>query len=203
MNDTKSIYFQKSEDTAVINTETGEVVSEAHSHTEHARIPTEPPFVKVYLDCLAKFKDVQISFNPILAEMLKRASYADEEIENGGFVLYLNKQLKTVIANKCKVSLNRVEHALTEFVKKGYMYRIGVGSYQFNADLFGKGSWKDIHRIRTIQAEFDFGAGTVVAEIVREEEEEAMNKATDEIAKKSFEELTLLEKKNGSKNSKK
>lgn len=191
MNDTKSVYFQKSEDTSVINADTGEVLSEAHSHTEHARIPVEPPFIKVYLDCLAKFKDVQISFNPILAEMLKRASYADEEIENGGFVLYLNKQLKTVIANKCRVSLNRVEHALTEFVKKGYMYRIGVGSYQFNADIFGKGSWKDIHRIRTIQADFDFGAGTVIAKIVRDEEE-AMNKATDEIAEHSKEQLTEI-----------
>lgn len=194
MNDTKSVYFQKSEDTAIINNETGEVLSESHSHTEHAKIPAEPPFIKLYLDCLAKFNDIQISLNPILAEMLKRASYADEEIENGGFVLYLNKPLKTVIAKKCKVSLNRVEHALTEFVKRGYIYRIGVGSYQFNANLFGKGSWKDINNIRNIQAEFDFGAGTVVAKIVRDEEE-AINKATDEIANKSFEELTELQKK--------
>lgn len=191
MNETKSVYFQKSEDTAVINAETGEVIAESHSRTEHARMPQEPPFIKLYLDCLAKFKDVQISFNPILAEMLKRASYADEEIENGGFVLYLNKQLKTVIANKCKVSLNRVEHALTEFVKKGYMYRIGVGSYQFNTEIFGKGSWSDIYNIRTIQAKFDFGAGTVVANIVKDEEQ-AMDKATDEIANQSEKKLKAV-----------
>lgn len=191
--DTKSIYFEKSESTSIVDNDTGEVKSEQYSHTEYAKLPAEPPFVKLYLDCLAKFNDIQISFNPILAEMLKRASYADEEVENGGFVLYLNKQLKTVIANKCNVSLNRVEHALTEFVKKGYVYRIGVGSYQFNAKLFGKGSWKEMHKIRTIQAEFDFGAGTVVAEIVRDEEK-AMNKATDEIAERSKEQLSEIHK---------
>lgn len=193
MSDKKSVYFQKSEDAAVINNETGEVIAELHSHTEHARIPAEPPFVKLYLDCLAKFSDLQISFNPILIEMLKRASYADEEIEDGGLMLYLNKPLKTVIAKKCNVSLNRVDHALTEFVKKGYFYRIDLGAYQFNADLFGKGHWKDIYKVRTIQAEFDFGAGTVVANIVKDEEE-AMNQATDEIAERSKEQLAGIQK---------
>lgn len=191
MNNTKSVYFQKSEDTAVINAETGEVLSESHSHTEHARIPTEPPFIKVYLDCLAKFKDVQFSFNPILLEFLKRASYADEENINGGLVISLTKYTKETIAKKCDVSLNRVEHALTEFVKKGYFYRIAVATYQLNADLFGKGHWNDIYNIRTIQANFDFKAGTVIAKIVREEEE-AMNKATDGIAEHSKEQLTEM-----------
>lgn len=191
MDNAKSVYFQKSEDTAVINNETGEVLSESHSHTEHARIPAEPPFVKVYLDCLAKFKDVQFSFNPILLEFLKRASYADEEDVNGGLVLSLTKYTKETIAKKCNVSLKRVEQALTEFVKKGYFYRIAVATYQLNADLFGKGHWGDIYKVRTIQADFDFGAGTVVAHIVKDEEE-AMNKATDEIADHSKEQLRAV-----------
>ena len=191
MDNTKSVYFQKSEDTAVINNETGEVIAESHSHTEHARIPAEPPFVKVYLDCLAKFKDVQFSFNPILLEFLKRASWADEDDVNGGLVLSLTKYTKEVIAKKCNVSLNRVNQALSEFVKKGYFKRLGLGTYQLNADLFGKGHWKDIYNVRTIQANFDFGAGTVVAHIVKDEEE-AMDKATDEIAEHSKEQLRAV-----------
>lgn len=191
MDNTKSVYFQKSEDTAVINNETGEVLSESHSHTEHARIPVEPPFVKVYLDCLAKFKDVQFSFNPILLEFLKRASWADDDDVNGGLVLSLTKYTKEAIAKKCNVSLNRVNQALSEFVKKGYFKRLGLGTYQLNADLFGKGHWKDIYNVRTIQANFDFGAGTVVANIVKDEEQ-AMDKATDEIASKSEEKLKAV-----------
>lgn len=195
MGNTKSVYFQKSEDTAVINNETGEVLSESHSHTEHARIPAEPPFVKVYLDCLAKFKDVQFSFNPILLEFLKKASWADEDDINGGLVLSITKYTKEGIAKKCNVSLKRVEQALTEFVKKGYFNRIAVATYQLNADLFGKGHWKDIYKVRTIQANFDFGAGTVVANIVKDEEQ-AMDKATEKIEVNSKIRLTELQKKN-------
>ena len=195
MDNTKSVYFQKSEDTAVINNETGEVLSESHSHTEHARIPIEPPFVKVYLDCLAKFKDVQFSFNPILLAFLKKASWADEDDANGGLVLSLTKYTKETIAKKCNVSLNRVNQALSEFVKKGYFKRLGLGTYQLNADLFGKGHWKDIYKVRTIQANFDFGAGTVVANIIKDEEQ-AMDKATEKIEVNSKIRLTELQKKN-------
>lgn len=191
MDKTKSVYFQKSEDTAVINHETGEVISESHSHTEHAKIPAEPPFVKLYLDCLAKFKDMQISFNPILIEMLSYASYANTDIENGGMMLVLSKTLKLIIAKKCNVSLNRVNQAVSEFVKRGYFKRLGLGTYQLNADIFGKGHWKDIYNIRTIQANFDFGTGTVIANIVKYEEKE-MDKATDEIVNRSEEKLKVV-----------
>ena len=190
----KSVYFEKAESSYFVDNETGEIKSEQHSHTEHAKIPAEPPFIKLYLDCLAKFNDIQISFNPILAEMLKRTTYADEDIEGRGLMLYLNKPLKEAIAKKCNVGLKRVEQALTEFVKKKYFYRVDLGAFQINADLFGKGNWREIHKVRTIQANFDFGAGTAVAKIVRDEEE-AINQATDEIANKSFEELTELQKK--------
>ena len=71
------------------------------------------------------------------------------------------------------------------------MYRLDVGTYQFNANFFGKGSWVDIYKLRTIQAEFDFATGEVIANIVRNEEEE-MNNATDEIASHSKTEIDKL-----------
>ena len=184
----KRVFFQQTQEQYIIDKETGEVLQESKQDTIKATLPKEPPFIKLYLDCLSKFKDIQLSFNPILIEFLKRTSYADEETENGGQILYLNKRLKQNIANKCNISLNRVEHAITEFVKKGYMFRIDVGTYQFNADLFGKGNWGDVYNIRTIQASFDFATGEAVANIVRNEEEE-INLATDEIARNTKEKL--------------
>ena len=126
-----------------------------------------------------------------MIELLKHASYSSSHDEDGGQILYLNKRLKRDIANKCGVSLTRVEHAITDFVKKEYMYRLDVGTYQFNANFFGKGSWVDIYKLRTIQAEFDFATGEVIANIVRNEEEE-MNNATDEIASHSKTEIDKL-----------
>ncbi len=191
----KTVYYSSEKSTTIVD-ENGVVKEENQEKTVKSRLPKEPPFVKLYLDCLSKFKDVQFSFNPILLEFLKRASYADEITEScgGGQVLYLNKRLKQNIATKCNVSLNRVEHAITEFVKKGYMLRIDVGTYQFSADLFGKGEWADIYKIRNIQANFDFATGNVIAHIVRDEEKE-MNNATDEVASQSNEEIEKLKNK--------
>ena len=74
------------------------------------------------------------------------------------------------------------------------MLRIDVGTYQFSADLFGKGEWADIYKIRNIQAKFDFATGNVIAHIVRDEEKE-MNNATDEVANQSKEEIEKLRNK--------
>ena len=77
-----------------------------------------------------------------------------------------------------------MEQAITEFVKKGIVKRIAVGTYEFNPYLFGKGSWEHIYNIR---AEFDFKNGEIMAEIVHEEEEkmsENQGKLEDEFEKK-------------------
>ena len=179
-NNHKKVYYEHSEESIVADESTGEVVSHSQKRVTSAKLPDEPPFVKLYLDCLCKFKDMQISFNPILIEFLKNASYADADSDNGGQVIYMNKMLKENIAKKCNVSLKRVEQAITEFVKKSIMRRIGVGTYQFNPNLFGFGRWSEIYNIR---AEFDFGTGQAVAQIV-----------TDEVANQSAEEIERIKK---------
>lgn len=191
MKNTTSVTYESNESTYFVNNETGEVQNETHHQAKTVRHSREPSYIKLYLDHLARFKGVQISLNPILTECLKYITYASGEESNGGMLLILNKFLKDQIAKKCGVSLQRVNNAITEFVKKGYMRRIDLGSYQLNPFLFGKGEWKDIENVR---ATFDYGTGEVVAEIVKKEEE-AINQATDEISKKSFEELTELQKK--------
>ena len=67
------------------------------------------------------------------------------------------------------------------------MRRLGVGTYQFNPSLFGKGEWSDIYNIRAV---FDFGTGEAVAQIIKKEEEK-IDEATEKIDTDSKE---LLEK---------
>ncbi|MDE6424918.1 MAG: hypothetical protein K2K89_02105, partial [Ruminococcus sp.] len=189
--DDKRITYELTEQELVVDSDTGEVKSEVKRHTQRIRVGKEPPYVKLYLDHLSRFKGLQLSLNPILAEMLKKTTYANPKEQDGGMILYLNKPLKADIAKMCGVGLHRVDNAVTEFVKKGYMRRLDLGKYQFNPFFFGKGEWKDIENIR---ATFDYGTGEAIAEIVKKEEN-AMNIASDEITNKSFEELTELQKK--------
>lgn len=145
----------------VINHEDGTVLQEEYIHRRAA----EPPFIKLYLDCLCNFKGLSKSLNPILIEFLKYMTYANTSEATGGQIIYLNAALKKQIADNTGKTVKRIEQALTDFVKTGIFRRIATGTYQVNAELFGKGDWKDIKNIR---ATFDFCKGTVEAEIIKD-----------------------------------
>ena len=72
---TKNVYYEEETSTSIVDAETGEVKSEEHKSTKKSVLPKEPEFVKLYFDCLAKFKSVPVGSSPILIELLKHASY--------------------------------------------------------------------------------------------------------------------------------
>lgn len=148
----------------IVDHNSGEVINEEFIHKRGA----EPPFVKLYLDCLCDFKGLSKSLNPILLEFLKYMTYANTNEPNGGQVIYLNAALKRNIATATGKTVKRIEQAITDFVKTGIFNRIATSTYQVNAGLFGKGDWKDIKNIR---ATFDFGEGTIETEIITEDNE--------------------------------
>lgn len=144
----------------IIDENTGVVKSSKSTSQHDTIIGVEPNYVKLYLDCLATYYSVPVSSSPILMALLSLATYANGD---EGLMIFLNKMLKENIAKQCNVSLTRVEHAITDFVKHKYIYRLGTGTYQLNAELFGKGDWKSISKIQSLQANFTFGKnGTVV-----------------------------------------
>lgn len=151
----------------VVDHESGEILEQEFIHRRGA----EPPFIKLYLDCLCDFKGLSKSLNPILLEFLRYMTYANTQDPNGGQVIYLNAQLKRNIASATGKTVKRIEQAITDFVKTGVFRRIATGTYQVNADLFGKGDWKDIKNIR---ATFDFKNGTVEAEMITDEDEKSL-----------------------------
>lgn len=148
----------------VIDYQSGEITEQEFIHKRGA----EPPFIKIYLDCLCDFKGLSKSLNPILLEFLKYMTYANSADPNGGQIIYLNAELKRQIATSAGKTVKRIEQAITDFVKTGVFNRIATGTYQVNAELFGKGDWKDIKNIR---ATFDFGKGTVSTEIIKNDDE--------------------------------
>lgn len=147
----------------VVDYESGEILSQEFIHKRGA----EPPFIKLYLDCLCNFKGLSKSLNPILLEFLRYMTYANTQDPSGGQIIYLNAQLKRNIASATGKTVKRIEQAITDFVKTGVFRRIATGTYQVSADLFGKGDWKDIKNIR---ATFDFKNGTVEAEMITDDE---------------------------------
>ena len=74
----------------VIDHINGGIIEEEWVHKRGA----EPPFIKLYLDCLCDFKGLSKSLNPILLEFLKYMTYANTNDPSGGQIIYLNAALK-------------------------------------------------------------------------------------------------------------
>ena len=110
-------------------------------------------------------------------------SFASLQDPEGGQIIYLNAELKRRIAKNTNKTVKRIEQALTDFVKANVLKRIAIGTYQVNANLFGRGEWKDIKNIR---AKFDFANGTIDAEIIKttteQEQETPSERLTGDLA---------------------
>jgi len=150
----------------IITTETGEIISNRTVYVAK----DEPPYVKLYIDCVLLIKGLSKGYRNMLLELLRYMTFANDTVQ-GGQVIALNAYLKRQIANNLGVTIKRIEQGLTEFTKKGILTRVAVGTYQVNANIFGKGDWADIKKIRDIQANIDFKTCDIISHIVREEEE--------------------------------
>ena len=150
--------------TEIVDNQTGEV-TQSIKKTEFIN-SKEPNYIKLYVDTLLTFKNLSKSLNPILIEFLKYMSYASVSDGTGGQIIYVNAHMKKLIAAATGLKIDRINKALTDFVKANVFKRIATGTYQVNPYLFGKGEWKDI---KSIRATFDFNSGEIIAEIDNDE----------------------------------
>lgn len=135
------------------------VTGEITHQTLLNKVPMEPDYVKIYLDCLGLFSQnlgLDKALNGLLLETLKHMSYAED-----GQVIVLNGYVKSQIAKACGKTVARLDQALTVWVNNHVLARIARGTYQANPSLFGKGKWADISKLR---ATFSFDTGTIVTE---------------------------------------
>lgn len=134
---------------SIVTDENGEVKGSRKITT--TRIPSEPPFIKVYLDTVLYLKDLEKSYNPILFSLLKHVSWASNDQ-----LFTANKYIKEQIAHDANVSLSRVNQAINDFYKGEILFRKAKGIYAVNPYLFGKGDWKDVAAMRLT---IDFAPG--------------------------------------------
>lgn len=149
--------------TNTVDTETGEVKrTEEITNIVNGK---EPSFIKLYINTLLAFKDLPKTLNPLLLELLNYMGYADPTANNGGQLIIINAYIKQQIIKKLDMKKNTIEKSLTSLTKSGILKRVGMGTYQVNPNMFGKGDWNDIKAIR---ATFDFNSGEVQAELTSE-----------------------------------
>jgi len=160
--------------TRTIDGKTGEVMFDEHSQTT-VIINEEPDYVKLYVNTILTFKSLPVALNPILLELLRLMSYAEE-----GQIITYNDYWRKQIADKTQKKPNTIDKALGDLTNSGIFKRIARGTYQVNPNIFGKGSWDNIKELR---AKFDFKAGKIEQDFVYSTENNEQNpKKTSEQA---------------------
>ena len=123
---------------SVVDHKTGEITSEIESVSYP--FSSEEPYVKLYIKHACYLQGLIHSEYSVLYKALKHLDYENEVV--------LLKRRKEKIAKDLGISINTVNNTLFQMVKKKVLFRIEKGFYKVNPYLFGRGSWKNIKKLR-------------------------------------------------------
>lgn len=120
----------------IYNFETKEKITEVNQF----KVPSEPSFVKMYLTDLAVLHGISKKGHAVLAHALKLLDY------DGEIVLPAAKREK--IAKSIESTDRTVKNQLTILVNKEILKRKSQMIYFPNPNIFAKGEWKNINKLR-------------------------------------------------------
>lgn len=118
----------------VVNLKTGEVVESTTSNV--FQLPSEPPYVKLYLDDLCVLVNVSDSLKTLLLSLLRRLDFE-------GYIL-LSPRSRKEIAAKLVIADQTFRNRLNELCKKELLQRVSTNEYQVNPLYFARGEWRKI-----------------------------------------------------------
>jgi hypothetical protein len=119
---------------------TGEIISQNKQVIELRKMEPEPNYIKLYIDDLARLVGLQEGHKSILP-------YIAASVDYEGFVS-LSAGRKARIAASAGCSVKSINNAITEYVKRGILVRVGYGEYELDPHLFAKGEWRKIRERR-------------------------------------------------------
>lgn len=103
---------------------------------------SEPDFIKLYLNDIARINDLPKGDSSLLHELCKRIDYNNQVV--------LNATIKKQIAAKLGIkNYRQIDNSIQTLKKKGIFSSAGIGVLLANPYLFGRGSWEKIKFIRT------------------------------------------------------
>jgi len=144
--------------TEITNLEDGEVIQSTKQDV--AMFEKEPPYVKVYLEDIGRLNGLNGAEQKLVNELVFNMGYNN--------IVPSYKPVKEMIAAKIGVAYNTLETAIKELYKKGILIRKARGLYIMDPHLFGRGSWKDVQKIRMVIDYNPDGTKTINTEISKQ-----------------------------------
>ena len=124
--------------------ENGEVKHEKNE--QDVAYEREPDYIKLYIDGILLLTDLPKGLNDALQHLLQGMNYQN--------IVVLNSGIKRIIAADLGITTGRLNNIISQLSKKEIMQRIETGVYRFNPNIFGRGKWQDIKKIR-MEVEFN------------------------------------------------
>lgn len=136
MKETKKI--TQVQETVIVNNETGEV-----SKTEKVttmNVGREPDYIKLYIKDIAKLYDLPNSSTVLIFALLNRMSYNNEVV--------LISPVKRMISTETGLAIETINKRIGDLKAKNFIIAKERSVYLINPEIFAKGRWEDIKKIR-------------------------------------------------------
>jgi hypothetical protein len=124
----------------VMNDLTGELLSMTTATTDINTVPTEPNYLKLYIDDLGLLNKLSGGETRALIHIAAIANY------DGEIVLPLG--IKKRIAEKAGVKVQAISDTIVKLINKGILKRVDLTIYILNPNLFARGKWREIRERR-------------------------------------------------------
>lgn len=121
-----------------VDYDTGEVREE--TIVTESKIPSEPPYVKLYIDDLGSILGLEKGEKRVLLSLACSIDY-----EGSVSVTSTRRQR---LAERCQLSVKSFNNAISALATKGLIKVIGRGEYELNPKLFAKGDWRQVYARR-------------------------------------------------------
>lgn len=148
----------------VVNDLTGELLSMTTATTDINTVPTEPNYLKLYVDDLGLLNKLSGGETRALIHIAAIANYDGEVV--------LPLLIKKRIAEKAGVKAQAISDTIVKLISKGILKRIGAAVYMLNPDLFARGKWRVIREQRkafqSITTYYPDGVKKTMTQIVEE-----------------------------------
>lgn len=133
-----AIHIEKIE--TLVDDMTGELLAATTTTTDINTVPTEPNYLKLYVDDLGLLNKLSGSEVIALIHIAALANYDGQ--------VCLPLLVKQSIAEKTNVKPQAIGNTIVKLTAKGILKRIGTAVYLLNPDLFAKGKWREIRELR-------------------------------------------------------
>lgn len=160
----KTLYEQE---IIVTDVESGD--TRAIKETNVVRLPSEPPFIKMYIEDLSHFIGLKERHKDVVFELIKKLDFEG--------MVTLTPRSRNAIAERLGINAQSFRNYLSEVVKTGLFKRISHNEFEVNPHYFARGDWQSVyHRRKEFVMQIRYtDKGRKITSIAAEREPEEMD----------------------------